>query len=104
VAALGVLADPALHAHVREVGGHFRRRLEDFAGRHPMIRQIRGEGLMLAAVLDRPGAPIVERCLRDGLLINCTADRVLRFLPPLVIEHALVDDGLAILERALAAS
>jgi acetylornithine/N-succinyldiaminopimelate aminotransferase len=103
VAALGVLADPALQAHVREIGAHFRRGLEEIAGRHPMITQVRGEGLMLGALLDRPGAPIVERCLRDGLLINCTADRVLRFLPPLVIERAMVDDGLAILERALAA-
>jgi len=104
VAALGVLADPRLHAHVREVGSHFRRRLEELAARFPMITQVRGEGLMLGAVLDRPGAPVVQRCLADGLLINCTADRVLRFLPPLVIERALVDDGLAILEKALAAA
>jgi len=104
VAALGVLADPKLNAHVREIGGHFRRRLEDLARRHPMITQVRGEGLMLGAVLDRPGAGVVERCLRDGLLINCTADRVLRFLPPLVIERPLVDEGLAILEKALAAA
>jgi acetylornithine/succinyldiaminopimelate/putrescine aminotransferase len=102
VAALGILTDPALQAHVREIGTHLRRRLEDLAGRYPMITQIRGEGLILGAVLDRPGAPIVERCLRDGLLINCTADRVLRFLPPLVIERTMVDEGLAILERALA--
>ena len=103
VAALGVLADPKLHAHVREIGGYLRGRLEQLAARHPMITQVRGEGLMLGAVLDRPGADVVERCRRDGLLINCTADRVLRFLPPLVIERPLVDEGLAILEKALAA-
>jgi predicted acetylornithine/succinylornithine family transaminase len=104
VAALGVLADPKLLAHVRDIGAHFRRRLDELATRFPMITQVRGEGLMLGVVLDRPGAPIVQRCLADGLLINCTADRVLRFLPPLVIERALVDDGLAILEKALAAA
>jgi predicted acetylornithine/succinylornithine family transaminase len=104
VAALGVLADPKLLAHVRETGAYFRGRLEKLAARFPMITQVRGEGLMLGAVLDRPGAPIVSRCLADGLLINCTADRVLRFLPPLVIERGLVDDGLAILEKALAAA
>ena len=103
VAALGVLADPKLHAHVREIGGYLRGRLEQLAARHPMITRVRGEGLMLGAVLDRPGADVVERCRRDGLLINCTTDRVLRFLPPLVIERPLVDEGLAILERALAA-
>jgi acetylornithine/succinyldiaminopimelate/putrescine aminotransferase len=104
IAALGVLADPALLAHVREIGAYLRQRLEALAARYPVIRTIRGAGLMLGAVLDRPGAPVVERCLRDGLLINCTADRVLRFLPPLVIERAQVDGGLAILERALAAT
>jgi len=104
VAALGVLADPKLLAHVRDIGAHFRRRLDELATRFPMITQVRGEGLMLGVVLDRPGAPVVQRCLADGLLINCTADRVLRFLPPLVIERALVDDGLAILEKALAAA
>jgi predicted acetylornithine/succinylornithine family transaminase len=102
VAALGALADPALLAHVRDIGAHFRGRLQALADRHAAIKQVRGEGLMLAAVLDRPGAPVVARCLEAGLLINCTADRVLRFLPPLVIERPLVDDGLAILDQALA--
>jgi predicted acetylornithine/succinylornithine family transaminase len=101
LAALKALADPALLADVRDVGAHFRARLEAIRGAG--IRQVRGMGLMLGAELDRPGAPVVERCLRDGLLINCTADRVLRFLPPLVITRAQVDEGFAILERALAA-
>jgi acetylornithine/N-succinyldiaminopimelate aminotransferase len=95
------LVDPALLENVRRVGAHFRARLEAIRGAG--IREVRGMGLMLGAELDRPGAPVVARCLRDGLLINCTADRVLRFLPPLVITGAQVDEGFAILERALAA-
>jgi acetylornithine/N-succinyldiaminopimelate aminotransferase len=101
VAALRALADPALLAHVRAVGDHFRGRLEAIAGRTG-IRTVRGMGLMLGAELDRPGAPVVSRCLAAGLLINCTADRVLRFLPPLVITREEVDEGFGILERALA--
>ncbi len=101
VAALGALADPALLAHARTVGQHFRARLEALLGRGG-ITQVRGLGLMLGAVLDRPGAPVVDRCLEGGLLINCTADRVLRFLPPLVVTRAQVDEGFAVLERALA--
>ena len=60
---------------------------------------------MLGAVLDRPGRRRSSSAAsRDGLLINCTADRVLRFLPPLVDPAtAQVDEGFAILERALAA-
>jgi acetylornithine/succinyldiaminopimelate/putrescine aminotransferase len=101
VAALGALADPALLAHARTVGQHFRARLEALVGRGG-ITQVRGLGLMLGAVLDRPGAPVVDRCREAGLLINCTAERVLRFLPPLVVTRAQVDEGFAVLERALA--
>ncbi len=101
VAALGALADPALLAHARTVGQHFRARLEALLGRGG-ITQVRGLGLMLGAVLDRPGAPVVDRCREAGLIINCTAERVLRFLPPLVVTRAQVDEGFAVLERALA--
>ena len=101
-AALQTLADSALLASVRAMGDHFRARLEALAPRAG-IREVRGVGLMLGAELDRPGAPVVERCLEEGLLINCTADRVLRFLPPLVIRRAQINEGFGILERALAA-
>jgi acetylornithine/succinyldiaminopimelate/putrescine aminotransferase len=101
VAAVEALADPKLLAHVADLGQRLRAGLERIAARRPIIREIRGRGLMLGAVLDRAGAPVVERCLADGLLINCTADKVLRFLPPLVLTPAQVDEGLAILEKAL---
>jgi acetylornithine/N-succinyldiaminopimelate aminotransferase len=100
-AALRALADPALLNHVRAVGLHFRTRLESLAEKRGIIRQVRGMGLMLGAELDRPGAPVVERCLANGLLINCTADRVLRFLPPLVITRDQVDEAFAVLQRVL---
>ncbi len=103
VAAVEALARPELLAHAREVGAYFRALLERLVGPATGIRSVRGAGLMLGAELDRPGGPIVERCLRDGLVINCTAERVLRFVPPLVLTRAQVDEGFAILERALAA-
>jgi predicted acetylornithine/succinylornithine family transaminase len=101
-AAVQALADAALLESVRTLGEHLRARLESIAGRAG-IREVRGMGLMIGAELDRPGTPIVERCLAEGLLINCTADRVLRFLPPLVIRRGQLDEGFAILERALTA-
>ena len=101
IAAVKALAEPALLEHVRTVGLHLRSRLEALVGRHG-IQQVRGMGLMLGAVLERPGAPVVDRCREAGLLVNCTAERVLRFLPPLVITRAQVDEGFAVLERALA--
>src|SRR2546430_910869 len=102
LAAVDELARPALLQHVREVGAYFADRLRALAAKLPVIREVRGVGLMLGAELTRPGAAVVERCLRDGLLINCCADRVLRFVPPLVITRAQVDEGFVVLERALA--
>jgi acetylornithine/succinyldiaminopimelate/putrescine aminotransferase len=59
---------------------------------------------MLGIELDAPGAGVVARCLQEGLLLNCTADRVLRMTPPLIITADEVDHGLALLDRALAAT
>ena len=51
-----------------------------------------------------PGGPIVEGCMAQGLLVNCTANTVLRFLPPLVVTTAEVDEMLETLERVLAST
>ncbi|HLK12437.1 MAG TPA: acetylornithine transaminase [Candidatus Binatia bacterium] len=102
IAATTELARPELLEHVRATGEHLRAGLEALGRRSGRIRAVRGAGLLLGTVLDAPGAPVVRRCLDRGLLINCTADRVLRLTPPLVITRAEIDEGLAILERALA--
>jgi len=101
-ATLTRIADPALLEHVRATGTYLRERLEDLAARQRVITHVRGLGLMLGAVLDRPGAGIVRRALDRGLLVNCTAETVLRFLPPLVIDTVQIDEGLAILDEVLA--
>lgn len=70
--------------------------------RFPLIREVRGKGLILGMELEQEGNKVVEECLRAGLLINCTAHRVLRFLPPLTVRRQDIDRGLAILEKVLA--
>ena len=79
--------------------------LERLALRHPgLVREVRGPGLLQAMDLTVAGGPIVESCMRQGLLINCTANTVLRFLPPLIVTTAEVDEMLETLERALAST
>ena len=63
---------------------------------------MRGKGLILGAELEREGAPIVEACLKEGLLINTTGGKVLRFIPPLIVTKAEIDEGFTILEKVLA--
>ena len=101
IAALRTIADPHLLAHVATVGNRLRAGLERLASRHRHVEQVRGTGLMLGLLLDRPGGDVVARCLDDGLLINCTADRVLRLTPPLIVTADEVDEATDILDRAL---
>lgn len=91
-----------LAGRAARVGDHFRRRLLELAARYPFIVEVRGLGLMLGIQLSFPGRALVDRCREEGLLINCTNDVVLRFLPPLVVEEADVDRAAEILERVLA--
>ena len=103
VAAVRTLADPALLAHAREMGAALHVHLARLAERHPIVREVRGRGLMGGLLLDRPGADVVKRCLEGGLLVNCTAERVVRITPPIVVTRTELDDGIAVLDRALGA-
>jgi acetylornithine/N-succinyldiaminopimelate aminotransferase len=75
----------------RQMGEYFKGRLEDLGERHSLIKEVRGLGLILGVELDRPGAPIVDACTERGFLINCIQDKVLRFIPPLIIGKKEID-------------
>ena len=75
--------------------------LQALKERFPFIREVRGKGLIIGMELEREGSKIVDECLREGLLINCTAHKVLRFLPPLTVGKKDIQMGLAILEKVL---
>jgi len=100
---LEILERPGFLAHVTEVGAYFRAELEKLRADLPVIREVRGDGLMVAAELLTSGKSVVNQALEAGLLVNCTQERVLRFLPPLVIERQHVDEAIRILGPALAA-
>ncbi|HXG17662.1 MAG TPA: aminotransferase class III-fold pyridoxal phosphate-dependent enzyme, partial [Methylomirabilota bacterium] len=86
----------------RVSGDYFFKRLLALQEKFPFIKTVRGRGLILGAELDREGAAIADACLKEGLLINCTMGTVLRFIPPLIITKAEIDEGFAILEKVLA--
>ncbi|MCJ7501873.1 MAG: aspartate aminotransferase family protein [Acidobacteriia bacterium] len=99
---LEILARPGFLEHVCEVGAYFRAQLEKLRDGLPLIREVRGEGLMVAAELAVPGKSVVRQALEAGFLMNCTQETVLRFLPPLIIERRHVDDLIAALRPILA--
>ena len=88
--------------HVREVGAYFQQQLELLRRELAVIREVRGEGLMLAAELSVPCKDVVRQALEAGFILNCTQTKVLRFLPPLVLERRHVDELMAALRPILA--
>jgi acetylornithine/N-succinyldiaminopimelate aminotransferase len=101
VAVVEALRHDGVLENCRIVGERLREGLLALAKQMPMIRDVRGRGLILGIELDRPGRPFVAAALERGLVVNCTAENVIRLLPPLTLSAAEADEGLAILEGVL---
>jgi len=103
LAALDMVLEGGILENCQRMGTYLHQRLEGLAARYPeIIKEVRGKGLIQALELSKGGAPVVQACLASGLLINCTMDRVLRFLPPLIVNKDEIDEMIAILEQAIA--
>jgi predicted acetylornithine/succinylornithine family transaminase len=98
------LVDHGLMAHVARVGAHMEARLQALASRHRFIRTVRGAGLMWGIELDRPAAPVVDAAIQQGLLVNRTAETVVRLLPPYIITAGEIDEAMGLLDAALVAA
>ncbi len=82
---------------ITRVGDYFRAELRRLATRFSFIKEVRGYGMMVGAELTIPGKEIVNRAMAAGLLMNCTHDTVLRFLPPYIVTEKEVDEAVGIL-------
>jgi 2,2-dialkylglycine decarboxylase (pyruvate) len=112
---LDVLERDRLDERARELGAHLRKGLLELAGRHEVIGDVRGRGLMVGVemVLDRAtkqasdelGAAVTRRCLELGLHMNVVQlpgmGGVFRIAPPLISTVAELDLGLSILDEAI---
>jgi len=85
-----------------QIGKYLVKGLEALKKRYAFMREIRGKGLLIGVELTIDGSKIADACMQEGLLINCTASKVLRFAPPLTITKREIDRGLAILETVFA--
>src|ERR1019366_5475895 len=87
---------------IQRVGGYFHLELNALARKHACVKEVRGAGLMLGVELHVPGKQVVLDAMAQGLLINCTHDTVLRFLPPYIITEKEVDRAVRIVGEILA--
>jgi len=101
LAVFEAMEEEGVIGNVREKGAYLRRELENLAADFPMIREVRGRGLMLGMELDREGKPIVDRCLEKGMIVNCTAGNVLRVMLACNITREEIDRAIEILREAL---
>ena len=102
LAAMQTLVDDDLLTRCIQMGDYLRSRLEELCGKYAFARVVRGRGLILGMELTIEGGEIVKQCLHQGLLINCTVGKVLRFVPPLIVSRAEIDEAIAILDGVLA--
>ena len=105
LAALKELQAKKLPENAAKIGALLMEGLTALQAEFPgLIKTIRGKGLMIGVVLNQPSKPVAQACLEQGLIVNSTAESVLRLLPPLNLTPAQAKEGLAILKTVLAKS
>ena len=99
-----ILEDQDILGHCARMGEHFRKSLEDLQGGCPTIKEIRGMGLLIGIEVSCDARELVEGLRKRGVLANATSDRVLRFVPPLIVSQSEIDRVVATLGDVIQAS
>jgi predicted acetylornithine/succinylornithine family transaminase len=90
-----------LLANTNRMAGYLRKKLEALKAKYPFIKDVRNVGLIFGVELSIKGEDIYKECLREGLLINCTQDTILRIMPPMTVTRQEIDRAIAILDKVL---
>jgi acetylornithine/N-succinyldiaminopimelate aminotransferase len=98
LASIDIIEEEGLLRHATEMGDYFMGRLKKISLEG--VVDVRGRGLMIGVELDRKCADIVDFALQNGVLLNCTSEKVLRIAPPLIITKEQIDSVVAVLEQA----
>jgi acetylornithine/N-succinyldiaminopimelate aminotransferase len=100
VAVMKTLLQGDVINNCRTMGSYFLSGLKALQKKFPaIVKDVRGKGLIIGMELNREGKEIVKQCLSRGIIINCTMDRILRFVPPLIITRREIDRCLSVLEN-----
>lgn len=96
-----ILVEDNVIENGRNAGKHFKEKLIELKARHPVIEDVRGLGLLLGIKLKIDGRPVVTQCMENGFLINCIQEKILRFIPPLIISTEEIDQLVKCLDQIL---
>src|SRR5947208_1053324 len=98
---LKILQEDQLLEHIATTGEFFKEKLLDLKAKYPFVTDVRAEGVILGMELNFAGREIVNRLLDAGFIINCTADRVLRFIPAYTITKKEISKFIKVLDKIL---
>jgi acetylornithine/N-succinyldiaminopimelate aminotransferase len=101
VATIEAIEEEGLLKNAAELGEYTMGKLEQLKQKHSIIESVRGVGLMIGVQLTSPGSGIVDKCLENGLRINCTQGTVLRFMAPMIATKEHIDKAVEILDGVL---
>jgi acetylornithine/N-succinyldiaminopimelate aminotransferase len=96
------ILDEKMAERAARAGQYLASRLRALAAARPVIRAVRGRGLLIGVELTGPAAPVVEACREAGVLVLTAGEKVLRLAPPLLVEERDCDRALAVIESGLA--
>jgi acetylornithine/N-succinyldiaminopimelate aminotransferase len=101
LAALSAVLEEKIPDRAAKMGRYLSDGLRDVARRHPVVRQVRGRGLLIGVELTQMVGPLVDACRDAGLLVLSAGEKVLRLTPPLIVGEAECDRALEIIDRVL---
>jgi acetylornithine/N-succinyldiaminopimelate aminotransferase len=101
LATLSAVLEEKIPDRAARMGRHLMEGLRDVGRRHPVVREVRGRGLLIGMELTQPVAPLVDACREAGLLVLSAGEKVLRLTPPLIVGEAECDRALEIIDRVL---
>ena len=101
LAVFRAIEEENLLENAKAMGAYLKEKLESLKLKYPVMKEVRGEGLMVGTELTTDGNAIASKCMERGLLINCTAGNVLRFLPAMTVSREEIDRAIQILDGVL---
>jgi len=104
IAVIEAIEEDGLLENAAKLGEYAKSKLMELKQKHSVITEVRGIGLMIGVQLTKPGAEIVNKCLDNGLRINCTHETVVRLMPPMIATKEQIDEAIEIFDGVLAES
>jgi predicted acetylornithine/succinylornithine family transaminase len=101
LASVNIVSDKLFLRNVQNMGKYFLSRLKELAKKLPVIKEVRGMGLILAIDIDGSSAEVAKDCMEQGILVNSIQPGTLRFIPPLIVTQKNIDTLIRALTKSL---